>query len=151
MNPSNGSPVTVLLVEDNQAHAELVIRSLEDHQIGNRIYHVQDGEAALKFLRHEPPYTEPEEAPRPDVILLDLRLPRINGLEVLKQVKQDPALQQIPVVMLTTSKAEEDVFSAYSSHVNSYLVKPIDFGEFRKLMIDLGFYWLIWNQKPDGS
>lgn len=148
MNPRNGKPVVVLLVEDNPAHAELVIRSLEDHQVANEIHHVADGEAAMHYLRQEEAYADPDEAPRPDVILLDLRLPKLDGLDVLKQIKDNPALRQIPVVMLTTSKAESDIFEAYRHHVNSYLVKPINFDDFKSLMEDLGFYWLIWNQKP---
>lgn len=151
MTPTKGKPVVVLLVEDNMAHAELVIRSLEDHGVVNQIIHLQDGESALAYMRRQGIYANPEASPRPDVILLDLRLPRVDGLEVLKEIKADPALASIPIVMLTTSHAEEDITRAYSHHVNSYLVKPIDFESFRELIKNLGFYWLIWNERLDGS
>jgi len=93
-------------------------------------------------------YANPESSPRPHLILLDLRLPRVDGLEVLRQIKEQEDLNNIPVIILTTSEAEKDMTRAYSQHVNSYLVKPVGFEEFSKLMNDLGFYWLGWNQHP---
>jgi CheY-like chemotaxis protein len=143
-----GEPLCILLVEDNAAHAELVTRSFERHRITNRIYHVADGEAALDYLWRRGIYADPQQSPRPHLILLDLRLPKINGLEVLKEIKTAPELQRIPVVILTTSEAEQDVKEAYEAHANSYLVKPVDFAKFTQLMEELGFYWLGWNHYP---
>ncbi len=141
----------ILLVEDNPAHAELIIRSLEAHDVPNRIYHVADGEAALNFLQHNGQFSEILTSPRPDLILLDIRLPRIDGLEVLRRIRTNESLESIPTVILTTSGAEQDVLEAYKLHANSYLVKPLDFDQFMRLMNDLGFYWLAWNYRPSGS
>lgn len=143
-----GEPVLVMLVEDNADHAELVIRTLEDHRIANRIIHFSDGQTALDYLLRRGPYESPEGSPRPHMILLDLRLPRVDGLEVLGVIKQNEELRNIPVIILTTSEAERDVARAYENHVNSYLVKPVGFDDFSKLMNDLGFYWLGWNTHP---
>ena len=125
-----GEPLTILHVEDNAAHAELVRRSLENHRVINRMHHVKDGEEALDFLFRRGAYSDPRISPRPTLILLDIRLPRVSGLEVLDQIDADPDLNRIPVVMLTTSSAEADVMDAYARHVNSYVVKPLDFGKF---------------------
>jgi CheY-like chemotaxis protein len=144
----NGNPLVILLVEDNQAHAELIVRSFENHRVVNSIYHVTDGEAALDYLFRRGDYADPAKSPRPHVILLDLRLPKIDGLEVLKQIKSAPGIDKIPVVILTTSTAERDVAGAYEAHANSYLVKPVDFEKFTTLMSELGFYWLGWNHYP---
>ena len=144
----NGEPLVVLLVEDNVDHAELIRRSFEFHRVLNKIHHVMDGEEALDYLFRKGKYTEPESSPIPHLILLDLRLPKIDGLEVLKEIKADKTLQKIPVVTLTTSEADKDLITAYENHTNSYLVKPVDFDKFKQLMDDLGFYWLVWNHKP---
>ena len=143
-----GEPVIVMLVEDNADHAELVIRTLEDHRIANKIQHFLDGQSALDYLFRRKEYEDPESSPRPHMILLDLRLPRVDGLEVLRIIKAEELLKHIPVIVLTTSEAEKDVAQAYGHHVNSYLVKPVGFEEFSKLMHDLGFYWLGWNTHP---
>lgn len=143
-----GEPVLVMLVEDNVDHAELVIRTLEEHRIANRVRHFLDGQSALDYLFHRGEYTDPATNVRPHVILLDLRLPRVDGIDVLKAIKEDEHLKSIPVVVLTTSEAEKDVAKAYYNHANSYLVKPVGFEEFKKLMDDLGFYWLSWNTNP---
>jgi len=147
----NGKPVTVLLVEDNPAHAELVIRSFEDHRIANKIYHVSDGEEALDYLLRRGAYAEPAKSPTPHMVLLDLRLPRIDGLEVLKEIKSVKELEKIPTVIFTTSSAEVDVAKAYGFHANSYLVKPVNFEKFNQLMDDIGFYWLALNHHPWGG
>jgi CheY-like chemotaxis protein len=144
----NGEPLTILLVEDNADHAELVRRNLADCRIANRLFHVEDGEAALDFLHGRGDYADPKRFPRPHLVLMDLRLPRIGGLEVLKEIKSHPQLHLIPVVVLTTSDAERDVALAYEHHANSYLTKPVDFGRFSELLKDLGFYWLAWNKHP---
>jgi CheY-like chemotaxis protein len=142
---SQGEPLRILLVEDEPAHAELVMRSFEDHEVPNRIYHVSDGEQALNFLFRRGEYADRNSCPRPDVILLDLRLPRIDGLEVLKEIKAADDVRHIPVVILTSSEAEMDIAKAYDYHVNSYLVKPIDFDKFTRMMETLSDYWLVWN------
>jgi len=144
----SGKALEILLVEDNPAHAELVMRSLENQRVANKIYHVQDGEKALDYLFRRGNYQDPEKSPRPNLILLDLRLPKIDGLEVLREIKNTEGLKRIPVVILTTSQAEIDASRAYDYHANSYLVKPLDFELFTKLMEELGFYWLAWNYNP---
>jgi CheY-like chemotaxis protein len=143
-----GEPALVMLVEDNADHAELVMRTLADHQIANKIIHLTDGQAALDFLFRRGDYSDPATSPRPHVILLDLRLPRVDGLDVLKTIKESEELRTIPVIVLTTSKTEKDVARAYNYYVNSYLVKPMGYEEFARLMEDMGFYWLAWNTQP---
>src|ERR671923_2520753 len=144
-----GEPVLVMLVEDNIDHAELVMRTLEEHRIANRVHHFLDGQSALDYLFQRGEFSESTDHQTPHVILLDLRLPRVDGIDVLKTIKEDSKLKSIPVVVLTTSEAEKDVARAYYNHANSYLVKPVGFEEFKKLMDDLGFYWLGWNTNPD--
>ena len=144
-----GEPVLVMLIEDNIDHAELVVRTLEDHLISNQVRHFLDGQSALDYLFRRGEFSEATETQRPHVILLDLRLPRVDGIDVLKAIKEDANLKSIPVVVLTTSEAEKDVAKAYYNHANSYLVKPVGFEDFKKLMDDLGFYWLGWNVNPD--
>jgi two-component system response regulator len=144
-----GESLLVMLIEDNIDHAELVVRTLEDHLITNKVRHFQDGQSALDYLFRQGEFSEAPETQRPDVILLDLRLPRLDGIEVLKTIKEDAELKSIPVVILTTSETEKDVAKAYYNHANSYLVKPVGFDDFKKLMDDLGFYWLGWNVNPD--
>jgi CheY-like chemotaxis protein len=141
-------PFVILLVEDNPAHAEMVKRALEGHPVANRIIHLTDGEAALDFLFRRGVFADPEKSPRPHVVLLDLRLPRIDGLEVLREIRTSAGLEKLPVVILTTSEAEIDAARAYEYHANSFLVKPLDFDKFVRLMEDLGFYWLKWNYYP---
>jgi CheY-like chemotaxis protein len=144
----NGEPIVILLVEDDESHAEIVRRNFKDYRLANTLMHVTDGQAALDYLRHENEFSDPATSPRPGIILLDLRLPKVDGLEVLNCIKTDPQLLQIPVVILTTSKAETDMVTAYASHANSYLVKPVDFTQFTDLMTTFGFYWVAWNEYP---
>ena len=143
-----GEPIIILLVEDNPAHAELILRNFETHQLANQIIHLSDGAQALDYVFRRGAYADPSQSPRPHLILLDLRLPKVDGLEVLQAIKEAPELQAIPVVVLTTSEAEQDAFQAYQHRVNSYLVKPVDFHKFTKLMEELEFYWLVWNYYP---
>jgi len=143
-----GEAVQILLVEDDPDHAELIIRGLQDNGVANRIHHVSDGETALDYLFQRGEYADAETSPRPHLVLLDLRLPKIDGLEVLREIKADEGLRRIPVVVLTSSAAESDIAGASDNYVNSYLVKPVEFDEFRRMMRDLGFYWLVWNQHP---
>ncbi len=139
------SPYEILLVEDNQDHAELVMRSLENHAHANKIHHLADGEAALDYLFRRGDFDDPEKSPRPHMVLLDLGLPKVPGLDVLKEIRSVPKLDEMPVVVLSTSKADSDVREAYRLHANSYLVKPHDFKTFTDLMEDIGSYWLGWN------
>jgi len=143
-----GEPIVILLVEDDPAHAEIVRRNFENSLIANRVIHVPDGQEALDYMFRAGRYSDPVTAPRPGLILLDLRLPKVDGLEVLNSIKADSDLCRIPVVILTTSSAEYDVVKAYDRHANSYLVKPVDFPQFVSLMESLGYYWLAWNQNP---
>jgi len=144
----NGEAVVVLLIEDNDDHAELVRRQLADHRIANNLIRLPDGQAAMDFLLRRGEYSDPATSPRPHVILLDLRLPKIDGIEILKLCKESRSLCEIPIVILTTSEAEKDVSQAYWNHANSYIVRPVDYEKFRQLMNDLGFYWLSWNTTP---
>ncbi len=140
--------VNILLIEDNIDHAELVKRSFEDHPVANSICHISDGEAALDYLLQRSDKQHCKDCPWPNVILLDLRLPKVDGLEVLKAIRSSEGLNDVPVVVLTSSHAEADVQTAYEHHANSYLIKPLDFESFTKMMNDLGSYWLGWNHSP---
>jgi len=136
----------ILLVEDDDDHAEVVVRALSPKI---QIRRVADGEEALDYVFHRGNYTDPAVNPEPGLILLDIRLPKMNGLDVLKTVKASAEARHIPCVIMTTSEAERDILSAYRYHANSYLVKPLDFIEFSGMMRALGEYWLEWNRKPD--
>jgi CheY-like chemotaxis protein len=143
-----GEPAIILLVEDDPAHAEIVRRNFVNFRMANRLMHVADGQLALDYLFRRGEFQDLDKSPRPNLILLDLRLPKVDGLEVLTTIKADADLARIPVVVLTTSAGEADMAKAYGSHANSYLVKPVDFPQFLKLMDALGYYWLVWNQYP---
>ena len=135
----------VLLVEDDETHAMLIMRCFERMGVAN-IHWVDDGEEALDYLLHRGKHEDRGKNPRPDLILLDLRLPKRDGHEVLKDIKNSEDLKVIPVVILTTSKNEQDVTKAYLNHANSYLVKPLGFDKFQQMTEYLGTYWLRWNQ-----
>jgi len=134
-----GKPIEILLVEDNLGDARLAREALKDSKIRNALNHVQDGVEALAFLRRQGEYAA---APRPDLILLDLNLPRKDGRQVLAEIKEDPDLKSIPVVILTISKDEEDVLKTYSQHANCYITKPIDLGQFMKVIKAIEDFWL---------
>jgi len=138
----------ILLVEDDQAHAEIVRRNFEEMGLPNEITHVADGQAALDYLYRQGVFSDPATSPRPGLILLDLRLPRVDGLVVLSIIKSDPDLLQIPTVVLSTSSAPADKGRAYGSHANSYLVKPMDHARFAAMLETVGDYWLTWNECP---
>lgn len=144
-NNLDETPFTFLLVEDEPAHAELVKRGFQEHGGAYRIIHLSDGEAALEYLFRRGVYAEAQQSPRPHVVLLDLRLPRKSGFDVLAEVKAAPDLCTIPIVVLTTSQAREDAVRAYQLHANSFIVKPGDFSEFSAMVKELGQYWLRWN------
>ena len=143
-----GEVLTILLVEDNEDHAELVRRSFADNHVANTIHHVKDGEEALDYLFRRGAYSDRHSSPVPNLILLDLRLPKVDGIEVLREIKAAETLKCIPVVVLTSSSSEKDIARAYANYANSYLVKPVDFEKFTKMMKDLGYYWLAWNKNP---
>jgi len=136
-----------LLAEDDDDHAELILQSLRRNRIGNSIDRVRDGAEALDYLRRVGSYAD---KPRPDVLLLDLNMPRLGGHEVLAQIKNDPDLCCIPAVILTTSNAESDRLRAYKLHANSYLVKPLNFEDFTKIVQELSLYWGVWNAPARG-
>lgn len=144
----NGKPITILLVEDDPAHAEIVRRNLENARVANLLNWVADGQEALDYLQHSGKYQDPGSSPTPGLILLDLRLPKIDGMEVLSVIKSDPKLSLIPVVIMTTSAAESDVARAYENRANSYVVKPLDLSKFAALLDAIGYYWLVWNERP---
>jgi CheY-like chemotaxis protein len=143
-----GEPIVILVVEDDPAHAEIIRRNFEASRLANRLLAVEDGQAALDYLNREGKYNDADKFPMPNLILLDLRLPLVDGLEVLKIIKSDRKLTTIPVVILTTSSDEADMVKAYEHHANSFLVKPVDFTQFSKLMETFGYYWVAWNQYP---
>ncbi|GII53020.1 two-component system response regulator [Planotetraspora thailandica] len=124
-------PIEVLLVEDDPGDVLLTKEAFTYNKVGNRLHVVHDGEQALAFLRGEGPY---DDVPRPDLILLDLNLPRIDGFEVLQEIKNDPTLRAIPVVILTTSEAEQDILKGYNLHANAYVTKPVDFNQFIRVV-----------------
>jgi CheY-like chemotaxis protein len=143
-----GEPLVILLVEDDPAHVEIIQRTFGESRLANRLISVEDGQAALDYIYRKGEYNDDVKFPMPNLILLDLRLPKVDGLAVLKTVKSDHTLSNIPVVILTTSSAETDMVKAYALHANSYLVKPVDFNQFNKLMNTFGYYWVVWNQYP---
>ena len=138
--------VDIILVEDNPDDAELVIRALRKNGISNTLVHLQDGEQALHFLFCEGPYEGTKVLPKPRLILMDLKMPKVDGLEVLRRVKSHEQLRLIPVVMLTSSKEDKDIFESYQLGANSYVVKPVEFERLLKTVQGLGLYWLLLNQ-----
>jgi len=143
-----GEPLIILFIEDDLAHAEITIRNFNKNRISNRLIHLEDGQQALDYLFRKGSYSDPESSPTPHLILMDLRLPKVDGLEVLEKINSDGNLRCIPIVILTTSEAEADISRAYDFNVNSYLVKPLDFDKFSRLIEVFGFYWVVWNKYP---
>lgn len=139
MTSYDGQLVEILLVEDNEGDVRLTREALKEGRIRNRLHVVSNGEHALQFLRNEGEYAE---APRPDLVLLDLNLPRLDGREVLAEIKTDPALKQIPVVVLTSSRAEKDLLGAYDQHANCFITKPVGFEEFMDVIRSIENFWL---------
>jgi len=147
MNPNS---VEILLVEDNITDAELTIRELKKHNMANNLVHVKNGEEALDFIFATGKYAVTREIQySPKVILLDIQMPKINGLEVLQKIKADPRTRAIPVVVLTSSKESPDIQKCYDLGANSYIVKPVNFEGFAQAIKNLGFYWLLLNQPPE--
>lgn len=146
----NENPVEILLVEDNPNDVELTLHALRENKLSNRIEVVRDGAEALDFIFGAGPYSERRKDEHPKIILLDLKLPKVDGLEVLRQIKSDPRTQKIPVVVLTSSHEDPDIQESYRLGVNSYIVKPVDFEQFTEAVRQLGLYWLLLNQSPTG-
>lgn len=145
-NALNTNEVEILLVEDNPNDAELTLRALKNHHLANKMLHVKDGAEALEFLFANGAYDQRKVENVPRVILLDLKLPKVDGLEVLRKVKSDERTRVIPVVVLTSSREDRDLAECYALGVNSYIVKPVEFENFVRAVSDMGFYWLLLNQ-----
>jgi chemotaxis family two-component system response regulator Rcp1 len=148
MYPSSktmGQPIEILLVEDNPADARLVLEGFKDAKVKNKLHVVADGVQAMAFLRREGAYTA---VPRPDLVLLDLNLPRKDGREVLSEIKTDPALRRIPVAVLTSSDAEQDIYKSYDLHANCYLTKPLGIDQFNEVIRSIENFWLVTVKLP---
>jgi two-component system response regulator len=141
--------VEVLLVEDNIHDAEMTIRALKKVNLANNLFHVKDGEEALDFIFAQGQFAGRETSHLPKVILLDIKMPKVDGIEVLRQLKSREESKIIPVVIMTSSKEEQDIINSYQLGVNSYIVKPVDFEGFAKAVSQLGLYWLLTNQPPE--
>lgn len=142
------NPIEILLVEDNPHDVEMTLRVLKKHNLANQIEVVRDGAEALNFLFCAGAWSHRSGSDGPKVVLLDLKLPLVSGLEVLKKAKGDPRTRKIPVVVLTTSREDRDIAECYELGVNSYIVKPVDFDQFSEAMRTLGLYWLLVNEPP---
>ncbi len=140
--------IDILLVEDNPDDIELTMRALKKGKIGNNIYVARDGEEALDFLLHRGGYSDKKKFPIPGLILLDLNLPKRNGIEILQKIKAEPILKRVPVIMLTTSKRDEDIMQSYDLGVNSYIMKPVEFDKFIQTIKNIELYWVLTNTPP---
>jgi CheY-like chemotaxis protein len=143
--------VDILLIEDNPDHAELTIRALKDGNLLNRVHWVKDGQEALDFLYHRGQYVDGARAPRPGLILLDIKLPKLDGHEVLRRIKGEPVLRAIPVVMLTTSDQADEINESYKAGANSYVSKPVRFADFVETIKAVRLYWVLTCRLPDGD
>ena len=144
----NDQKVEILLVEDNPSDEELTLRALKKYKLSNNIFVVRDGAEALDYIFGTGQYSDRNTTYHPRVILLDLKLPKVDGLEVLRRVKADPKTKHIPVVVLTSSNEESDVVESYHLGANSYIVKPVDFKQFTESIREIGMYWLLLNEAP---
>lgn len=138
----------IVLVEDNPSDAELTLHALRKNKLANRIHLMRDGAEALDFLFCRGTHTDRQLAAPPDLVLLDLKLPKVDGLEVLAEIKSHPRTQSIPVVVMTSSKEDRDLVKSYRLGVNSYIQKPVNFAEFQDVVRQLGMYWLLVNNRP---
>lgn len=139
---TSGKPITILVADDDPDDRLLIEDAFLESKLGNKLYFVKDGIELLEYLRHEGEYANPEVSPRPGIILLDLNMPRMDGREALVEIKKDPSLKQIPIVVLTTSKAEEDILRTYDTGVNSFITKPVTFEGLVDLVRVLTSYWI---------
>jgi len=144
----NADELDILLVEDNQDDVDLALHALRREKLANHIFVARDGEQALDFLFCRGAFTQRSFDRPPKLVLLDLKLPKVNGMEVLKSVKSDPRTKTIPVVIMTSSKEERDLVASYNLGANSYIQKPVDFDKFRETVKSVGLYWLVINQPP---
>ncbi|OQP60091.1 two-component system response regulator [Niastella vici] len=144
----NTGKVDIILVEDNPDDAELALHALKKNRIANSLIHLKDGEEALDYIFCRGQYEKRNISDLPKVILLDIKMPKVDGLEVLKRIKADPGIRTIPVVLLTSSKEEKDIVESYQLGANSYIVKPVNFDSFVKAVSDLGLYWMLLNHTP---
>jgi CheY-like chemotaxis protein len=144
-------PATILVVEDDATHALLIMRAFEEVSLPKDVHWVDRGDKALDYLFNRGEYSDKKKNPRPDLVLLDLRLPIVDGHEVLKEIKSSEDLRVLPVIILTTSQNKADMEKAYSNYANSYLVKPMGADKFKQLIEDTGLYWLKWNQRIPGT
>lgn len=140
--------VDILLVEDNASDAEMTIGALSQRNLADKLLHVKDGAEALDFLFAQEKYAARTIKRNPKLILLDLKMPKLNGIEVLQRIRANEPTKQIPVVVLTSSKEDPDIQKCYDLGVNSYVVKPVEFDEFQKVICELGLYWMVANQQP---
>lgn len=138
----------ILLCEDNKRDADLTIRALKKQHLANNVVWVKDGEEALNYLFAKGEYADRSIKDTPRVILLDLKMPKVDGMEVLEKVRAHPETEHIPVVVMTSSQEEKDIINSYNLGVNSYIVKPVDFKKFMESVSDVGFYWLLLNKQP---
>jgi two-component system response regulator len=144
----NFKPISALMVEDNIDHAELMIDAFNDFNIKNTIAHVMDGEQAIAYLKNETPYEDRSKFTRPDIVFLDIRMPRQGGIETLKIMKADDDLCSIPVVMISTSKTEPEIKECYRLGASGYITKPLKFDDFSKKMKELNYYWVLTSELP---
>ena len=141
--------IEVLLVEDNETDAELTIRALKKKNLANNLVWVKDGEEALEFIFATGRYSDRKMQDLPKLVLLDLRMPKVDGMEVLRRIKADERTSKIPIVVLTSSKEDEDIVESYNLGVNSYVSKPVEFDEFTEAVSTLGLYWMLLNKSPE--
>jgi CheY-like chemotaxis protein len=144
----NYEPSNILLIEDEEAHAELTKRAIRKAGNANRIDVLTNGEEAIDYIFNRGKYTNKKKYPMPGLIMLDIKLPGIDGIEVLRQIKASPVLKKIPVIMLTTSDREEDISRSYNNYANSYLTKPVGYKEFEERIMQVDSYWMLINKKP---
>jgi two-component system response regulator len=138
----------ILLVEDNQSDAMLTIRALKKHNLANNLVHLSDGAQAIEYIFGTGEFIGRNISQKPKVIFLDIKMPKVNGLEVLRRIKSDERTKNIPIVMMTSSKEEKDIIDSHNLGANSYVVKPVGFENFSKTIVELGFYWLTVNNTP---
>ncbi len=151
LDEANGRPIDILLAEDNETDVKITLRAFDKAKIKNNIFVVRNGQEVLDFVYHRGQYQDQHKCPRPNLILLDIAMPKVDGLEVLKKLKSDEATNFIPVIMLTSSKNEQDVMESFKNGAASYIQKPVTYDEFVKVVDVFNFYWHIINKLPGGE
>ncbi len=151
LDEANGKTIDILLAEDNEADIKITLRAFDKAKIKNNVFVVRNGQEALDFVYHRGQYQDQHKYPRPDLILLDIAMPKVDGLEALKKLKSDEETYFIPVVMLTSSKNEQDVMKSFKNGAASYIQKPVTYDEFAKVVDVFNVYWHIVNKLPDGK